>query len=231
LFGLFDAFQKSAGVVAAIANSMVRLQQTAFGAYNLAESWKLACLKALGLEEWLVVDHEEDGGAQASTLPNTPFQVINLLTWETEQDEDLSDSAKTKNKVSMDPWMETAVHIQANIHDMASWIRQKQREYVSLDIADGEASLIQTTVTSFTATTANEIESLHQCVSTLNSGQKQQHCAGIVQILMTDLKATQSNRRAVVAETVTVPFVDIATPHHIAVVVQRFHPRVARPGR
>jgi hypothetical protein len=73
---------------------------------------------------------------------------------------------------------------------MASWIRQKQREYVRLDIADGEASLIQTTVTSFTATTANEIESLHQCVSALNSGQKQQHCAGIVQILMTDLKET-----------------------------------------
>jgi hypothetical protein len=166
---------------------MARLQGT-FGAYNLAELWRLTCLKALGLEEWLVVDREEDDRAHASTLQNTPFQVINLLTWETEQSEDLSDRAKASNKVSMDPWMETADHIQANIHDMASWIRQKQREYVSLDIADGEASLIQTTVTSFTATTANEIESLHQCVSTLNCGQKQQHCAGIVQILMTDLK-------------------------------------------
>jgi hypothetical protein len=161
---------------------MARLQGT-FGAYNLAELWRLACLKALGLEEWLVVDREEDDGAH-STLQNTPF----LLTWETEQNEDLSDNPRTNSRISMDPWMETAVHIQANIHDMASWIRQKQREYVSLDIADGEASLIQTTVTSFTATTANEIESLHQCVSTLNSGQKQQHCSGIVQILMTDLK-------------------------------------------
>lgn len=148
---------------------------------DLTEEWRLACLKAMGLEDWEVVPRYD------SSNGNSKFQVINLLHQDDDAEVDDAVDATTDTTVH-DPWLKTAVQIRMNIQEMAAWIRQKQTEYIRLDMPEEEASLIQSTVTSFTATTANEIESLHKCVGTILKAQKQQHCAGIVQILMAELK-------------------------------------------
>lgn len=160
----------------------------------------------MGLEGWQVVDRSNDYSDPSSA---SKFQVINLLHPPDEAEEEGSSLDSNHRD---DPWMQTAVQIESNIREMATWIRRKQREYVKLDTPDEEASLIQSTVTSFTATTANEIESLHQCVAiNLKSNsaqqQKQQHCAGIVQILMVELK-----------ENVAEPFGRLSKQRHRAAV-------------
>lgn len=182
------------------------LFRRSYAAEDLSESWRIACLKAMGLEGWQVVDRSNDYSDPSSA---SKFQVINLLHPPDEAEEEGSSLDSNHRD---DPWMQTAVQIESNIREMATWIRRKQREYVKLDTPDEEASLIQSTVTSFTATTANEIESLHQCVAiNLKSNsaqqQKQQHCAGIVQILMVELK-----------ENVAEPFGRLSKQRHRAAV-------------
>jgi hypothetical protein len=154
-----------------------------YAAEELSDAWRLACLKAMGLEGWEIVPERRDESS------GSKFQVINLLYDQATGTSDDDEADEDTSPSNRDPWMQTAVQIQKNILEMAAWIRQKQTEYIKVDMPDEEASLIQSTVTSFTATTANEIESLHQCVvGSSGKTQKQQHCAGIVQILMTELK-------------------------------------------
>jgi hypothetical protein len=153
--------------------------------------WKEACFKAFGLEDWEFVepaDCSKGSDAAASTAAILPspessqFHVINLLN---QLEDDGDDEMGEKNS---DPWMETAKHIHSNILEMTMFLSNNRFEYIQLDTPDEEASLIQSTVASFIATTAAEIESLHQCLSTTPANQKQSHCAGIVQILMIELK-------------------------------------------
>jgi len=159
-----------------------------YAAENLSESWRHSCLKALGLEDWVVLDQQE----RKPTA--NKFQVINLLPQEDEHDEGAETSAEgvSEDDTTGDQWMQTALQIQSNILEMAGWIAQKRSDYISLEMPDEEASLIQSTVTSFTATTASEIETLHQCIQQQHdkkTGTNQhQHCSGIVQILMSQLK-------------------------------------------
>lgn len=143
-------------------------------------------MRVMGLEDWQVIDSSHEVNSQ-TPKPHKSLRVINLLHWDIDPEEKSNDSLHSETK--LDPWMTTAVQIQLNIEKMTSWIRRKQYEYVQLDISEEEASLIQTTVASFTATTASEIETLNQCISSFDSStQKQQHCTGIAQILMTELR-------------------------------------------
>jgi hypothetical protein len=88
-----------------------------------------------------------------------------------------------------DPWAENALRIQADLTRMARWIRSKKTEYVSLDMRDDEASLIQSTVTSFAATTASELETLRKIIpSSYDSNNIASHRAGVVQILFSQLQ-------------------------------------------
>jgi hypothetical protein len=93
-------------------------------------------------------------------------------------------------KSIVDPWTLTARSMQTSITEMAAWIHTKKWDYVSVYMSDDEASLIQSTVTSFIATTANEIEGLRQSLLTdVNSAStRHQHKTGIVQILLTILQ-------------------------------------------
>ena len=162
-----------------------------YAAENLSESWRHSCLKALGLEDWVVLDQQEE---QERKPTANKFQVINLLPQEDEYDEGAETSEGVgEDDTTGDQWMQTALQIQSNILEMAGWIAQKRSDYISLEMPDEEASLIQSTVTSFTATTASEIETLHQCIQQQQHDKKtgtnqHQHCAGIVQILMSQLK-------------------------------------------
>jgi hypothetical protein len=129
-------------------------------------------LKILGIR----IDDFHDEGQQ---LPESAFSVLNSLP-------PVSDDEPEQERG--DPWMQTAIQIRTNLEEMASWIRSKQPEYMSLEMTDDEASLIQSTVTSFVATTATEIESLHKIIDPTTCPQYQQHMSGIVQNLMERLK-------------------------------------------
>jgi hypothetical protein len=71
---------------------------------------------------------------------------------------------------------------------MALWIQSKQQEYVGLNMLDAEASIIQSTVTTFAATTASELETLRQLIPTSGGTSIVGHRNGIVQILLGQLQ-------------------------------------------
>jgi hypothetical protein len=105
-------------------------------------------------------------------------------------DDDDDDQSSTTDFKSFDHWAENALRIQADLTRMARWIRSKKTEYVSLDMRDDEASLIQSTVTSFAATTASELETLRKIITSsyYDSNNIASHPAGVVQILLSQLQ-------------------------------------------
>ncbi|KAG7342935.1 hypothetical protein IV203_020880 [Nitzschia inconspicua] len=181
---------------------------------NRKNEWKRCCANAMGFE-W--VDRFEDehnnnninkniskhtsGGYHSTSATGPILQVISLL--DTTVDPDFVEVDHYRNDMSLqskDAWMETVLRIQSDLSRMARLIRAKQQEYVSLDMKDEEASLLQSTVASFAATTANELETLREMItstgsSTSATNNTANHRSGIVQILLEQLQ-----------QDITVPF-------------------------
>jgi len=177
--------------------------QNCFYASNSLEGvWTASYRKAMGLAPKSKV---RAPSTKVSTLgvSVTPVRFTNLLFL----DDPDSDTIEIDTVDSMDSveslvfsrdidsnpsydWMKSALDIQKSIDTMSRWIIEKKLLYVSLRMPDEEASLIQSTVTSFTATTANEIESLRKLLSSelTETSQQFQHRTGIVQILLSRLK-------------------------------------------
>jgi hypothetical protein len=106
---------------------------------------------------------------------------------EEEDDDDVEeDEGKTDETVvsAADPWTANALRMQTDLTKMARWIESKKHDYVGLGMVDEEASLIQSTVTTFAATTASELETLRKLIPAHDSGHRQ----GIVQILLNQLQ-------------------------------------------
>lgn len=133
--------------------------------FDQTSTWKQCCNQILGFEE--AKDEQEDH--QATTATSPPF--LNLIP------PTLFDPS---SNTPLDAWMATTNQLVENIHEMKSFLHTKQSTY-ALSMLDAEASLVQTTLTSFTAQTAVELERLH---STAHSA----HRVGIIQILMAVLK-------------------------------------------
>lgn len=138
------------------------------------DDWIDCCHLAKGFEWVDNFDNNEDE-------PLVIQQVINLL------DDDGIDEAFDSIEETKDRWIENAIRIQEDLTRMEQWIRKKQFEYISLDMADDEASLIQSTVTTFAATTANELETLRKIIPS-SSSNVASHRSGIVQILLSQLQ-------------------------------------------
>lgn len=165
------------------------------GAYcsvDRQRDWRQAYLLAMGYDDWQDADAMETEETVPTTKPPQRLVISNLVS--TEEDSDTNEKDNSSASAPFDSWTATALEIATSITDMASWIRQKRRAYVSVDaLADPEASLIQSTVTSFAATTAQEIESLRQLIgqtgtsSSNNNSMRHQHETSIVQILLTRL--------------------------------------------
>lgn len=154
-------------------------------AHSRNAEWKHSCLLALGVVTAPWGEAIEDPPLRED--PNAPL-FLNLarsdLTEELEDDSTLSRTA--------DPWMETALEIHKNMNRMEAWIDDVQADFVSVEMVNEEASLIQSTVTSYTATTANEVETLRSMIVLAKDGSVrghwQHHQNGIVQILLDRLK-------------------------------------------
>jgi hypothetical protein len=77
---------------------------------------------------------------------------------------------------------------------MTQWIESKQYEFVSVDMPEEEASLIQSTITTFSAATASDLETMRNMIalssssSSSSSSDNRHHRAGVVQILLEQLK-------------------------------------------
>lgn len=133
-----------------------------YACHDLSKEWRSCCLAALGFYE--------------ESLDVKAVPIVNLLAVDHPE----------PPRAPVTPWMQTALAIQSNIADMRQWIDDKKYDYVSVEMPEEEASLIQSTVGSFTATTAAEIESLRHVLG--EPSHYQQHQTGIVQILLADLK-------------------------------------------
>jgi hypothetical protein len=183
--------------------------------FDLGELWQYYCAKAMGFQfDW--DDHygqrkkidelqqqeqqqEEEGTKRQNNKTTNKQQDGNATNYITFVS--LIPPAAAPHPAAEDAWMETAQQVQVNIDEMKWWIRNKANDYLSLHMPDQEASLIQSTVTSFCAQTANEIESLHAALLSSSSSastsasasqssplSRQHHRRSIVQILMANLQ-------------------------------------------
>ena len=163
------------------------LDSTFFAAsHNRQQEWRQCCAVAMGFE-W--VDHfdgdqEEDNNPSPTQINGEARiqQVINLMD---DDDDDKQEEKKAEEEsLSSDPWTNNALRMQTGLTKMSQWIAIKKHDYVGLGMEDEEASLIQSTVTTFAATTAAELETLRKLIPSNDSG----HRHGIVQILLTQLQ-------------------------------------------
>ena len=167
---------------------------------NRKNEWHRCCAVASGFE-W--VDHfdtdignddanESDNLASSSknqsiSSVDEKYQVTNLLDFE--DDDDYGAVKYHQN----DAWTENALRIQTDLNRMSHWIQSKKLKYVGLDMKDEEAALIQSTVTSFAATIASELETLRNMIksytnSRIINNNLSNHRSGIVQILLDQLQ-------------------------------------------
>lgn len=156
---------------------------------NRKRDWFESCQLAQGFEWVDQFDNEKDGALPEESESNREneapiLQITNLL----DADDDWNDDYSEETKHDIDHWTENALRIQADLMRMAEWIQKKLDAYISLDMADEEASLIQSTVTSFAATTASELETLRKIIPS-SSSDIASHRSGIVQIILSRLQS------------------------------------------
>lgn len=155
--------------------------------YNFWEEGKIGTLPEESILSYEIINLAPD-------LRDTFNALFGSDGWKHDNDDDENDDEGTSFSTN-DPWMKAALQIQKNLLEMSSWVEKKKSSYIGFSMKDDEANLIESTVTSFIATTASEIESLssfvsqeHQNNSDNHKEQYMQHCNGIVQILMNELK-------------------------------------------
>ncbi|CAB9520950.1 expressed unknown protein [Seminavis robusta] len=155
--------------------------------HSRAKDWNECCAMVMGFEDWTLVDvvHSDTD----TPLSPTNLQVTNLLPSDLfEEDKGNATTTDSSQNHASDPWTKNALNIEADLYRMAAWIQSKKHEFIGFDMDANEASIIQSTVTSFAATTANEIDSLRKMASSSSSHNQVHHRTGIVQILLARLK-------------------------------------------
>jgi len=156
------------------------LDSTFAASHNRQQEWRQCCAVAMGFE-WVDRFDGDHGDNPSPTQINGETriqQVINLM------DDDDQEEKRAEESLSSDPWTNNALRMQTDLTKMSRWIEIKKHDYVGLGMEDEEASLIQSTVTTFAATTAAELETLRKIIPSNDSG----HRHGIVQILLSQLQ-------------------------------------------
>lgn len=170
--------------------------------------WKKCCLKALGYDDFDFDDEEgiDIAGDQAQHQePASHVTFVNLVMMAESSGEpmgigmaEVNKDSHKKNKKNhgndVDHWMQALYEIDAGLHRMVVWMNEKKWPYVHAATPEQEASLIQSTISSYIAMTANELESMRQMVLEQQAQQhkqqqqRQQHQAIMVQTLLEQLK-------------------------------------------
>ena len=120
-------------------------------------------------------EKKEDGG----------IVLVNLCILDDEEDDEPDEPDTT------DAWMENANRINESLNNIIDILERKKESYLQPH-QDDDASLLESTILSFVATTCNQIEALRQAISSSNRDYVH-HCAGIVSYLMATLKEEIAN--------------------------------------
>ena len=175
---------------------MIGYTSTCTASFSRTDEWKRCCAAASGFEFVDCFDDDDDDDDNAIEIDDhNIFQVTNLL-----DDDDsgifLEDDDGDGNKEvdTEDAWTVNAFRISSDLNRMSHWIQSKKQKYVGLDMKDDEAALIQSTITSFAATTATELETLRKMIKSYDNTSVTininltNHRSGIVQILLDQLQ-------------------------------------------
>ena len=156
---------------------MTATTQTFPSSCDLQHEWQQCCSLALGYN--LLEDDDDDE-------KNEDRDIV-LVSFLDNDDDPLDESDERITEA----WMENANHINDSLNNIIDILRRKKDSYLQPNAGD-EASLLESTVLSFVATTANQVDSLQKAISSSNRDYVQ-HCAGIVSYLMATLKEEVAN--------------------------------------
>lgn len=148
---------------------------TASTSNNLQREWRECCSKVVGYD---FVEYGEE-----EKMEKEDILLVSFL-------DDGGDESE-KNNAAVDAWMENANRINDSLNKIIEILERKKESYLQPH-KDDEASLLESTILSFVATTANQIEALRQAISSSNKDYIQ-HCVGIVGYLMSSLKEDIAN--------------------------------------
>ena len=169
--------------------------------------WKWCCMQALRWYE--IQDPEEtDLRQDRKKRPRKDVVLVNLVEGQRRlrQTTPVShESNQDSSHQSEDPdmfWKTAIQEIEDNMNRMIAWLGEKSWTYSLPQTSDQEASLIQSTISSYTVTSANELENLRRHYQTTmipsapktrpsqrpRHAQQQQHDMAVIQILSERLK-------------------------------------------
>jgi hypothetical protein len=184
---------------------MIGFTSTCTASFSRNDEWKRCCAVASGFEFVDCFDDDDadddndndnDNDIAMEIDDHNIFQVTNLLHDDDDIDvgfEDDDDDGYKEVDIE-DAWTVNAFRISSDLNRMSHWIQSKKQKYVGLDMKDDEAALIQSTITSFAATTATELETLRNMIksydntSVMINNNLTNHRSGIVQILLDQLQ-------------------------------------------
>lgn len=142
--------------------------------HDLRREWHACCQKALGYE--MLDRHDEETKEEGAGVVLLSF---------------LSDEQDVPTDHRVDAWMENANRINESLKQITEILDRKKDSYAQPQQTE-EASLLESTILSFVATTANQIEALRQAISSSNRDYMH-HCGGIVSYLLAVLKEDIAN--------------------------------------
>uniref|UniRef100_A0A7S2XQ66 t-SNARE coiled-coil homology domain-containing protein n=1 Tax=Attheya septentrionalis TaxID=420275 RepID=A0A7S2XQ66_9STRA len=178
---------------------------------NLYSEWEECCRKVIGCRSSAeIIDEDSDKEEEEQWV-----LVMNLLP-EHHSIQDTSGKSHVVSDVGEDAWMVSALRLDVSIRQMADLLRRKRAGYTNVFAAtraltveepafsvtedrmfmtDGERSMLESTVASFTVATANQIDSLRQMLLQVSPNGSTAvgvsgHRAGIVSYLFSKLKTT-----------------------------------------
>jgi hypothetical protein len=161
--------------------------------YNLRHEWNESCSEALGYR--LQLNDNFCGSIKDGNDDNSEILMSLLEDEEPPFPTEASIDSETHER---DNWTDNACRIYDSLRTIMDLLHRRGVSYVSppkfCDDAgsNDDSSLLESTILSFVATTANQIESLRQAIRGDNLDY-QQHCNGIVSHLMGVLKEDIAN--------------------------------------
>ena len=181
------------------------LDSCRYASVNRDADWKWCCMEVLGWRhrhEAHVTHSNETAVPRINGKSRTDVVLVNLVDDGRKGSGVLSSNIPSEEqRLVVDPddfWREAIQEMEDNLNRMINWLGEKSWTYLLPQTSDEEASLIQSTVSSYTVTSANELENLRRhyqsmITSTENttskkSHQHQQNDMVVIQILSERLK-------------------------------------------
>lgn len=171
------------------------LEATCHASCDRHLDWEQSCAKVMGFAQDSLPQTQADHHTQVQA---PVMNILNLMddTPAADNDVPMTDAQEYPSN-TQDHWMDNANQIDASITQMANMISKNQRAYVTRDLDDEEASVLESTVLSFSATAANQVDSLRAAIDPQHHSSDYVHyCSGIVAALLLRLGDQVANPMA-----------------------------------